>query len=124
MLQNLARASKLNETQNTSLMTRRLSVQLEHSARAQAVQGLREHSGRKTQAVSGCRVVQAVLTHGTSFGASSARRRASLGPTPPPQKPTFRPILPLPFLLTFSQGTHLRKTLLGESILGGFLGSP
>ena len=53
-------------------MTRRLSVQLELSARAQAVQGLREHSGRKTQAVSGCRVVQAVLTHGTSFGASLA----------------------------------------------------
>ena len=29
------------------------------SARAQAVRGHREHSGRKTKAVSGCRVVQA-----------------------------------------------------------------
>ena len=32
----------------------------------------------------------------------SARRRASLGPTPPLQKPAFRPNLPLPFLLTLS----------------------
>ena len=35
-------------------------------------------------------------------GLVSARRRASLGPTPPLQKPAFRPNLPLPFLLTLS----------------------
>ena len=56
-------------------------------------------------------------------GLVSARRRASLGPTPPLQKPAFRPNLPLPFLLTLSQGTILRQTLLGQRILGGFLGS-
>ena len=56
-------------------------------------------------------------------GLVSARRRASLVPTPPLQKPAFRPNLPLPFLLTLSQGTILRQTLLGQRILGGFLGS-
>ena len=53
-------------------------------------------------------------------GLVSARRRASLGPTPPLQKPAFRPNLPLPFLLTLSQGTILRQTLLGQRFLGGF----
>jgi len=53
-------------------------------------------------------------------GLVSARRRASLVPTPPLQKPAFRPNLPLPFLLSLSQGTILRQTLLGENILGGF----